>query len=255
MRPFLQYLKYCFTSGHQHGFGIHSPYLYHLVTVVIEEDLPYYKYSLIEKIRTKMCKTTEKIGVFASDGSKSLSAIRSVVNDYAIEPKYGQLLFRLVNAYKPEAILEYGATCGISTMYMAAPNSKTPVYSITSQPEMADLAQSMCERVAMHNIKRVDGGKKVNEVAELMKKLPDNDFFYINSASPSEVLELVRERMDKCSSRFFIVVPTPYATKDMWQTWQTLIADKRVKQSINIFRLGILIANKDLQKEDYILRF
>ncbi|MBQ4034033.1 MAG: hypothetical protein II623_01090, partial [Paludibacteraceae bacterium] len=80
------------------------------MTTIIEEDLPYYKYSLIEKIRAKMCRTDEKIGVYLPDGAKQLESIRKVVSKYAISPKYGQLLFRLVNYYKPDVVLEYGAT-------------------------------------------------------------------------------------------------------------------------------------------------
>lgn len=255
MRHLISYIKYCFTSGHQHGFGIHSPYLFHLVTRIIEEDLPYYKYSLIEKVRKLMSQVDERIGVFNDDGTKRLRKIKSVVGDYAITPKYGQLLFRLVNYYKPSVILEYGTTCGISTMYMAAPNSKTSVYSLSKQPEMADLSQSMCERIAMHNIKRSKATDLMAEAQRLVQEMPEDDFLYINSATPAEVSTLVNLRMARNGKRFFIVVPNPYTTDEMWNVWQALKADERVKLSINIFNLGILIANENLQKEDFILRF
>lgn len=255
MRRFFQYLKYCFTSGYRHGFGIHSPYVYHLVTTIIEEDLPYYKYSLIEKIRAKMCRTDEKIGVYQPDGSKQLESIRKVVSKYAISPKYGQLLFRLVNYYKPDVVLEYGSTCGISTMYLAAVNSKTSVFSLSAQPEMSDLAQSLFDRISMHNIKKVVCADEEKVFDGVIDKMSQNDFFYINSASADEVLHLARSRMDKFGERFFIVLPCPYASAEMWKTWETLKADNRVKVSINLFQLGILVANNDLQKEDYIVRY
>lgn len=255
MRHFFQYLKYCFTSKYRHGYGIHSPYVYHLVTTIIEETLPYYKYSLIEMVRTKMGRTTEKIGVLQADGTKKLDSIKNVVAKYAIEPKYGQLLFRLVNYYKPDVILEYGATCGISTMYLAAVNSKTSVFSLSAQPEMADLAQSLCDRIDIHNIKRVVCADEKSVFDGIVDKMAQNDFFYINSASAEEVRHLVKNRIGKFEGRFFIVVPCPYATGQMWKVWQELIADERVKVSINLFQLGILIANADLKKEDYVVRY
>lgn len=255
MRHFLQYLKYCFTSKYRHGYGIHSPYVYHLVTTIIEEDLPYYKYSLIEQIRTKMCRTDEKIGVLQSDGTKQLRSIKSVIEKYAVSPKYGQLLFRLVNYYKPDVVLEYGATCGISTMYLAAANSKTSVFSLSAQPEMADLAQSLCVRVGMHNIKRVVCADEESVFDGIVSKMSRNDFFYINSATADEVQHLVKSRMDKFGERFFIVVPCPYETAEMWSVWENLKSDNRVKVSVNLYQLGILIASNDLQKEDYIVRY
>lgn len=255
MRRFLQYLKYCFTSGYQHGYGIHSPYVYHLVTTIIEEDLPYYKYSLIEKVRTKMCRTEEKIGVFQPDGTKKLESIGNVVDKYAIKQKYGQLLFRLVNYYKPDVVLEYGATCGISTMFLAAANSKIPVFSLSAQPEMSDLAQSLFDRIGIHNVKKVVCADEKKVFDGVIDKMSRNDFFYINSASAADVMHLAQSRMDKYGERFFIIVPCPYATADMWKTWNALKDDNRVKVSVNLFQFGILIANDDLQKEDYIVRY
>ena len=82
-----------------------------------------------------------------------------------------------------------------------------------------------------------------------------NDFFYINSARAADVMHLAQSRMDKYGERFFIVVPCPYATADMWKTWNALKDDNRVKVSVNLFQFGILIANDDLQKEDYIVRY
>lgn len=254
MRNMLQYLKYCFTSKYRHGFGIHSPYVYRLVTNVIEENLPYYKYSLIEGIREKMAHVDEKIGLIEADGGKKLYSVKRLVKDYSVSPKYGQLLFRLVNHFKPTSIVEYGATCGISTMYMAAPCGKTPVFALTRQSEMADLAKTFEERVEMRNVKHF-AVKDLPEAYEgLLGRLQQRDFLFVNQAEPQEVREVVGRRLEKGGS-FAIAITRPYASAAMWEVWKQLKADPAVSVAINIYQLGLLIADGGLQKGDYVLRY
>lgn len=252
---FFQYLKYCFTSSYRHGYGIHSPYVYHLVTTIIEEHLPYYKYSLIEKVRGRMANIDGKKNVVVRGGSRRLETMKDIVSKYAINAKYGQLVFRLVNHRQPESIIEYGTTCGISTMYLAAPNSKTPVYSVTRQPELAELNRKLCDRIDMANIQRVVTQHRLKACEELIEKTPVNDFLFICEAKPEDVQALVKKRLDVHPEKFFIVVPSPYESKEAWSVWQNLLADSRVKVSINVFNYAILIGSPDFQKENYILRY
>ena len=48
--------------------------------------------------------------------------IKDITKNTVKAPKYGQLLFRLVNYFKPESILELGTSLGISTLYLAGSN-------------------------------------------------------------------------------------------------------------------------------------
>lgn len=258
MRLFFQYIKYCFTSKYRHGYGVHSPYVYHLITTIIEENLPYYKYSLVEGIREKLKRIDEKIGVFSNDGGKTLIKVKSLVNKYEVSPKFGQLLFRLVNFYNPEVIVEVGGTCWLSTMYMAAPNSKTPVLSLSMQTEMADLSTQYEHRFDLNNIKHLQCPTKslVESYGQLASKIPNKDFLLIGDGVTGEdVLSIVQKRMSINDEEFFIIIPCPYATSSRWSAWTALKSDSRVKVAINIFQYGILIADQDLQKGDYILRY
>ena len=60
---YYQIIKYLLVSKHRRGFGVHSLFVFKLITDVIEEKLPYYKFSLIEKVRTLLLNTDKKINI------------------------------------------------------------------------------------------------------------------------------------------------------------------------------------------------
>ncbi len=86
---------------HHRGHGIHSPFVFSLITKVIEEKKPYYKYQDI-------------VDFFAK------------YPDIKVNPnKYNLLSFRLISHFNAEKILELGSGKGLNTLYLSAPSSKT----------------------------------------------------------------------------------------------------------------------------------
>ncbi|MBQ1970740.1 MAG: hypothetical protein II221_06045, partial [Paludibacteraceae bacterium] len=92
-----RYLKYLWKAKHRRGFGIHSPSLFYLITNVIEEDLQYYKYGLVEQVRAILKKSGLKINV----GGKAMTLEEIIKRD--CKPKHlSQMLMRLAVHYKPK---------------------------------------------------------------------------------------------------------------------------------------------------------
>ena len=48
------YLKHCLTARNTGGYGIHSPYLFELVRMVLHDENVYYAWEEIEKVRARM---------------------------------------------------------------------------------------------------------------------------------------------------------------------------------------------------------
>ena len=73
------------------GYGIHSPFAFHLITDVINEKLPYYDYSDLHNLERRLCR---------EDGRKLLPKNESI--------KLRRLLYRLVNYVHPKYIVFAG---------------------------------------------------------------------------------------------------------------------------------------------------
>src|SRR5438105_2536711 len=121
----IKYLRYYFTSQTKHD--IHSPFVFDLVTNIINNKAVFYAYKPVENLRRKLLSDTSTIEVEdfgAGSGflKKRRRSIAAITATSAKPAKYAQLLFRLVNRFQPETILELGTNLGISTLYLATAN-------------------------------------------------------------------------------------------------------------------------------------
>ncbi len=83
------------------GFGVHSPFVFNLITKVIEERCQYYSFYDIELIRKQLL--FQNGGITYPDrqqrGKMRRRTIGQIVEREAIRPKHGALLFRLTNYF------------------------------------------------------------------------------------------------------------------------------------------------------------
>lgn len=95
-RPFI----WLFRFRHRCGYGVHSPFAFNLITHVIYQRTPYYKYKELLEAEKKMVWEKDK--------------------QWRREPKrVKKLLFRLVNDSQPRTIVDVG-TLGASALYLQA---------------------------------------------------------------------------------------------------------------------------------------
>lgn len=249
MSQFIAYLKYLLKAKHRRGFGIHSPYLYRLQSVIIEEELPYYKYDEIEGQRERLQKSEGEIKILTDEGHEKLMRVSVIMKQFSLEAKYAQLLFRLVNDFKPKAIAEVGTTTGVTTCYLAGPSSKTSVYAFSNQPEMSRLMNSMSKNIRIKNIQLQNG-----QADAFLSKNDDVDFLYVNEASAETMRNCLLSFFQKDSKRM-AVVQNIHKDKTTETVWQEFVDNNNVQASMDLFQLGILIKNADLQKENFVVLF
>lgn len=95
-RPFIRLLRF----RHRCGYGVHSPFAFNLITQVIYENTPYYKYEDLAKAQ------------------KSLAFEKGKGWKYESK-KIKRLLFRLVNYSQPDTIVDAG-TLAASSLFLKA---------------------------------------------------------------------------------------------------------------------------------------
>ena len=138
-----KYVNYRFTA--QTKYDIHSPFVYQLLTTVINDKKPLPEFWEIEDFRSLLLKNKNVINVedFGAGSIKSKTKIRTIaeITRNAAKPaKYAQLLYRLVKYLHPQNLLELGTSLGISTAYMAKASPDTKVYTIEGSEAIAKLA-------------------------------------------------------------------------------------------------------------------
>ena len=144
-------------------YGVHSPFVYELVTKVFQDKYHYPEYELAEEIRKQYLssKMVIEISNYAVINGKSsmgneLKQIRAIARA-AITPKCGRLLYRLVKYFAPETLLELGTSLGISTIYMASAAPTANFTTIENCATTAAIATESLKQAGLHHINMLSG--------------------------------------------------------------------------------------------------
>ncbi|MBC8147994.1 MAG: hypothetical protein H8E98_08440 [Bacteroidetes bacterium] len=148
MRTVIFVLKYFrFWISAKSKYSIHSPFVYELLTNVIKHNILNSQFSEIEKLRKNLLNSHSKIEVGdLGAGSKlrylNVRKIKDITKKYSKTPKHCELLFKLVNHFQPEIMLELGTSFGFSTMYQAIAAPQGEISTIEGCLNTAKIADS-----------------------------------------------------------------------------------------------------------------
>ena len=147
---------------YRRGFGVHSPFVYNLITKVIEERCPYYSFQDIELYRKQLSHKMDPITYpdWRNKGRLRCRTVAEIVRREAVKPKLGALLFRVANYFKARNILQIGTTMGISTLYLTSYSTSLRCVALENVPGFAQIAREAFEKKARNPIDLRVGGYK-----------------------------------------------------------------------------------------------
>lgn len=262
MNTFLaqQVFRYFLTSQHKRGHGIHSPFVYNLIRSVFIDTTKYPEYATIEKVRTQLLSNKSSITLqdFGA-GSQSLQGTQRRICDIAsssLSPKkYAQLLFRLIRYTKPSNILEMGTSLGISGAYMSLGHPHARCISLEGSAEIARVAQ---QTTLQCNCSHIDIriGQFSQTLLQALEDLGTVDFVFVDGNHQKDAtIEYFETIFPYCNEHTILVFDDIYWSQGMLEAWQHIIADTRVRISIDLCKLGIVFFRTGIVKQDFRIRY
>ncbi|MEQ8908101.1 MAG: class I SAM-dependent methyltransferase [Vicingaceae bacterium] len=248
------YLHYLIKSIHLHG--IHSPFVFQLEQEIINEKLPYYAFDEIETIRAKLLLTQKKIkindlGAGSKRGKSDFKTIRQITKQSAKSPKHAQLLFRLAYHFKPKTILELGTSFGISTAYLAKACPESKIISIEGSHEIAKVAEVNLEKLNVHNVKQIIGNFD-SELTAAAQELKQLDFvFFDGNHRKTPTLSYFKECLELANEGSIFVFDDIHWSTEMESAWKAIKAHPKVRQSIDLFEVGLVFFKEDQAEEHF----
>ncbi|MFH2143204.1 MAG: class I SAM-dependent methyltransferase, partial [Bacteroidota bacterium] len=227
-------------SRHKKGHGIHSPFVYDLIKNVFNDKTDYSVYDKIENSRKKILSDERTIEVNdLGAGSRifktSFRKIKDIAKTSVLEKKYGQLLFRIVNYFKPENIIEMGTSLGISTLYLASGNPDAKIYTIEGCKNIHDFSRSLFDDYKDLNIKTICGSFD-QELPRLLMDIEKPDFIFFDGNHKKEAtLYYFNTCLEKAHSKTIFFFDDINWSKEMQEAWQKIIIHNKVSVSIDLY--------------------
>ncbi|WP_251059571.1 O-methyltransferase [Winogradskyella immobilis] len=254
MYQIISYIKFLFTSTNQHG--IHSPFVYDLITKCFYDKSKKESYSKLKDYKNSLLKSNHTIDVTdLGEGSKTFNTnsrvIKNIAKTSASLNKSMNLMYRLIAYFKPKQVLELGTSLGVATYAMALGNDNSKITTVEGCPNTSNFTNNQLENRA-NNITYKNGHFKT-----VIPKLPQNEFdfiFFDGHHNKKATLEYFKMLLPKANNDSIFIFDDIYWSKDMTEAWNEIKAHPKVTVTIDTFFWGFVFFRKEQQKEHFKIR-
>lgn len=257
----LKYIKYYFKASNGKGHGIHSPFVFEFVTKVLNDKRHFYAYDKIEELRSNLLldKKTLTLQDFGAGSTVSKSNERKVkdIARSALKPKkFGQLIFRIVDFYHLNTMVELGTSLGITTCYLASGNALGKVYTFEGANEVARIAKENFKEVELENIQLIKGNFD-ETLPDQLEHINSIDLAFVDGNHLKKpTINYFEQLLEKTSKNSILIFDDIHWSNEMEQAWKYIQQHSAVKLTIDLFFIGIVFF-RDEQKvqQHFSIRF
>jgi predicted O-methyltransferase YrrM len=256
-----KFLHYYSSASNGKGHGIHSPFVYQFVREILIDKKKYYAYSQVEHVRKRMLKDHSVITVDDKGAGSAVAKTKtrrvSEIARTALKPKkYAQLLFRMVNFYQPQNILELGTSLGITTSYLATANTTAKVVTIEGAPAVAHKAVENFSGQELSNVRLVCGGFE-DVLPATLASMQQVDFAFIDgNHRKAPTLQYFEQILQHSHSDTIFVFDDIHWSQEMEEAWAEIKQHPLVTCTIDLFFIGIVLLKREFkQREHFVIRF
>ena len=217
------------------GHGVHSPFVFDLLTTVIEEKCFYYCYDSLSPVRAQL---RQNVVTLRSRGHEY--AVNDYLKRFCFSESEDKLLFRLANRFKPEVICVAGSDLGLAPVYLTAYSKSVRCIVIEPEADVAAVAQSIVDKystsVGIHSSGEIDTQDKGSI-----------DLFVLGKCSPVAFDEAVQYMNDES----LMVISGINASRESRAKWKNICVHPRVTVTLDLYSLGLVFFNPNLHRKTY----
>lgn len=256
----VKYLNYILLSHHRKGHGIHSPFIFDLVSRVFRSKIDPGIIIAAEKVRNKMLNDRRSIvirdfGCRSESLKSNLRKVSDIVRHSPVPPKYGELLSRMAGEFGRPLIIELGSSLGISTIYMAASCTDATVCTIEGCPETAKIARQNFIEAGLNNIKISEGSFDEILPGFAVTGIKPGLAFIDGNHRKEPVIKYFNLLAEFADSKTVVIIDDINYSREMAEAWKIIKLHKRISVSIDICRMGILFFREGINHKHYIIRY
>ncbi len=256
-----KYVRFFLSSRGSRGHGIHSPFIFHFITNVLNDRQHYPEYDRVEGLRDQLLKnntvlTVEDLGAGSSGLNTKRRTVSAIARHAVKQKKIGQLLFRLVKEYQPESILELGTSLGVTTSYLSLARPGSRLFTLEGAKEVAGIAAANFKSLGLKNILITEGNFD-QTLPIIISPLQSVDFAFIDGNHRREPTErYFLQLLSKINNDSILVFDDIHWSREMEETWEAIKSHPAVRSSIDLFFTGIVFFRQEFrEKQHFSIRF
>lgn len=272
------YLKFLWNSKNQHG--VHSPFVFDLVTKCFYDKTSKSEYRTLKKYRDELLLNSSSIEVtdFGA-GSRVFKSnkrpISKIAKTAGISTRRAELLFRITQYFKPDSILEIGTSLGLATSALSLGHPKAKITTIEGCPETARIAKENFQKFNLKNIQLeitefniyLNNPRPKNQDPEptTYNQQPTTYNIQPTTSNPQLIYFDGNHSKQATLNYFDLLLPTItnetvwifddiHWSTEMTEAWETIKKHPKVKVTIDTFQWGFVFFRNEQEKEHFTIR-
>ena len=249
------YIKFLIKSTNQHG--VHSPFVYSLVTKCFYNKSKHEAYKSILHYKKELLKNNTKLtvtnlGVGALVTKEKQRFVSEIAKNAGTTTKRAKLLYRFTAYFKANSILELGTSLGIATHSMQLGNPKTSIISIEGCPNISNFTKTNFEKLQLKNIHLLNG-----DFSEEIKNIKHKTFdliFFDGNHQKEVTLGYFEALLQTANNNSVFIFNNIYWSKSVTEGWETIKKHPQVTITIDTFYWGFVFFRKEQLKEHFVIR-
>ncbi|WP_299782038.1 class I SAM-dependent methyltransferase [uncultured Formosa sp.] len=255
LHQILEYIKFLKRSTNQHG--VHSPFVYDLVTQCFYNKKKYADYTLITNYKKALLKTNTLIeitdlgtgSVYTKNNTRS---IKSIAKNSGASLKRAKLLYRLAEYFKFTTSLELGTSLGISTHAIALGCKNGNITSIEGCPEIAKFTAQNLKEKNINNAEILVGD--FSKVIPLLNKNTYDFILFDGNHNKAATLAYFELLLPNIHNNTVFIFDDIYWSKGMTEAWKIIKQHPKVNVTVDTFQYGFVFFRKEQVKEHFTIR-
>ena len=251
------FLKFLYNSKNQHG--VHSPFVFDLVTKCFYDKKNYPEYEVLKSYRKSLLanKTIIEVTDFGA-GSRVFKSnqrkISAIAKNAGISSKRAELLFRITNYFQPECSLEIGTSLGLATSALSLGNPNSKIITLEGCPQTMAIAKNQCQLQNLNNVEFVN--TKFEDFLTTDNRQPTtyNFIYFDGNHSKKATLEYFDLLLPTTTNDSVWIFDDIHWSKDMEEAWESIKNHSKVTVTIDTFQWGLVFFRKEQEKEHFTIR-
>ena len=256
------YIKFLFHSKNEHG--VHSPFVFDLVTKCFYDNTKYPEYETLKSYRKSLLenKNTIEVTDFGA-GSRVFKSntreISKIAQTAGITPKNAELLFRIIRYFQPKSILEIGTSLGLATSALSLGNEKAKIITLEGCPNTQKQAQVQLQSRSFGTNSNFQNIEFINtEFSSYFKNLhlspiTHHLIYFDGNHSKKATLDYFEALLPTISNDSVWIFDDIHWSADMEDVWKIIKNHPKVSVTIDTFQWGIVFFRAEQKKEHFII--
>lgn len=256
MKALIQgYYNFIKQSTNQHG--VHSPFVYSLVTKCFYDKASKPEYATLKAFRNRLlhnkkCIEVTDFGAGSRVFKSNKRQISKIAQTAGITAKRAKMLVRITQYFQPKNVLEIGTSLGLGTSALALGNPAANVVSLEGCPQTAATAQENLQHFKLNNAK-----VKVGEFTQSFRDLENQNFdliYFDGNHQKQATLDYFEALLPTIHNDSVWIFDDIHWSESMNEAWELIKQKSEVRVTIDTYQWGFVFFRKEQEKEHFTIR-